>query len=121
MLRPAGIPSVDVREADRRRSADDAILVDVRERNEFLAVRADGVALMPLSTFAVRFDELPKDRPLLIICHTGNRSLAATAHLIRNGWTNVANVVGGMDAWQAAGLPTRSGPAEDGEGTLPTR
>ncbi len=121
--RPPGIPSVDVREADRRRRTDHSVeplLVDVREPDEFVAVRAPGAVLMPLSRFAMRYAELPQDRPILLICHSGSRSLAATAHLLRNGWADVANVVGGMEAWQAAGLPVRRGAVEPGEGDLPT-
>ncbi len=121
-LRPAAIPSVDVREAERRRATESglgALLVDVREPDEFVELRAEDAALVPLSTFAARFGELPRDRPLLIICHTGSRSLAATAHLLRNGWTDVTNVLGGMDAWQSAGLPIRRGPVQPGEGDLP--
>ena len=106
------IPNVDVQEADRRRRDEDAALVDVREASEYEAVRAEGAMLVPLSTFATRFEELPRDRPVLLICATGNRSLAAAAHLLRNGWTDVANVTGGTTAWQRAGLPVRSGPAE---------
>ncbi len=119
---PRAIPTVDVREADRRRREDAPapLVVDVRERNEFEAVRlTDGVALVPLSAFAERFTELPRDRPLLVMCASGSRSAAATAHLLRNGWTDVANVAGGIVGWQAAGLPVRHGPVEPGEGDLP--
>lgn len=122
------IPTIDVREADRRRregggggeTADDAspLVVDVREPNEFAAVRLDGVALVPMSTFATRFEELPRDRPLLVMCAAGSRSAAATAHLLRNGWTNVTNVAGGITEWEKAGLPVVRGPVQPGEGDL---
>ena len=61
--------------------------------------------LVPMSTFAARVGELPKDRPLLMICHLGGRSAAAAGFLIRSGRTDVVNVAGGMDAWERAGLP----------------
>ena len=120
MTRPGGIPSIHVVDAGRRQ-ADDAIIVDVREPNEFAAVRVEGSALYPLSTFAHRFSELPRDRPILVLCQSGSRSLAATAHLLRNGWPEVVNVAGGIDAWQRAGLPVRTGPVAPGEGALPER
>ena len=118
---PSAIPTVDTAEVDRRRREGDPapLVVDVREPNEFASVRLeDGVALVPLSQFAQRWQELPRDRPLLVICASGGRSAAATAHLLRNGYTDVANVAGGMTAWQRAGLPVRTGPVEPGEGDL---
>lgn len=117
---PAGIPAIDVREADRlRREASPApLVVDVREQDEFATVRLDDVVLMPLSSFAARFEELPRDRPLLIMCASGSRSAAATAHLLRNGWPDVTNVSGGIIEWQRAGLPVRRGPVQPSEGEL---
>ena len=53
--------------------------------------------------------ELPKDRPLLIMCATGVRSAAVTGYLLRSGWTDVTNVDGGIVAWQRAGLPVERG------------
>jgi len=94
------------------------LLVDVREPNEILEVRAEDVIVMPLSTFTARYSELPRDRPLLMICRSGARSGQATAFLLSNGWTDVSNVAGGMLAWLQAGLPVRRGPLADGEGDL---
>jgi rhodanese-related sulfurtransferase len=116
----APIPTIDVAEADRRRreASPAPLIVDVREPNEFAAVRLDEVVLLPMSSFAERFAELPKDRPLLLMCASGSRSAAATAHLLRNGYTDVSNVAGGITDWQRAGLPVRKGPVEQGEGDL---
>ena len=72
-----------------------------------------------MSTFPARVGELPTDRPLLVICHLGGRSAAAAGFLIRTGRTDVVNVAGGMDAWDAAGLPVRRGTPDPGEGELP--
>ena len=121
--RPAGIPTVDVVTAERLRSepgdGPTPLIVDVREIGEVVGVRAPDVVVMPLSQFAVRFRELPQDRPLFLICHSGNRSGMATGHLLANGWTEAANVAGGMIAWERAGLPVRHGPLEPDEGRLP--
>lgn len=94
------------------------LLVDVRERDEFIRVRAAGAVLYPTSSFLLRFEELPRDRPLHVVCNSGSRSAAVTAFLIRSGWTDVHNVAGGMIAWVRAGLPVRHGPLEAGEGDL---
>ena len=82
-------------------------------------VRAPGAALVPTSMFMTRVDELPADRPLLVVCHVGGRSASVAGYLIRAGRTDVVNVAGGMDAWEKAGLPVRRGPLEPGEGDLP--
>jgi rhodanese-related sulfurtransferase len=116
---PGGIPSIDVVGARDRVEDAAAIIVDVREPNEFAAVRVEGSALYPLSTFVHRFAELPRDRPLLLLCRSGSRSVAATAHLLRNGWSDAVNVTGGIDAWMRAGLPVRTGPPSPDEGALP--
>ena len=115
------VPTIDVREADRRRREGDPkpVTVDVREANEFADVRLpEDVVLLPLSQFAARFEELPRDRPLLLMCAGGTRSAAATGHLLRNGYGDVVNVAGGINDWQAAGLPVKHGPVEPGEGEL---
>ena len=114
------LPSVDVAEADRRLREDPAkpVLLDVREQNEFVEVRAPGAFLVPTSSLAARVDELPDDRPLLVVCRTGVRSAAVTGFLARSGRSDVFNVTGGMEAWEQAGLPIRRGPVEPGEGEL---
>jgi rhodanese-related sulfurtransferase len=120
MFRQPALPAVDPIEADRRlrEDADRPLLVDVREPNEFLAIRAPGAALMPTSTFLMRIGELPTDRPLLIVCRTGSRSAGVTGYLLRSGWADVTNVAGGMEAWERAGLPVRRGATEPGEGLI---
>ena len=119
-LGPA-IPSIDVAEAERRLREDPAgpILLDVREVSEFVAVRVPGAVLLPTSLFQARVGELPADRPLMVVCHTGSRSAAVTGFLMRTGRTDVVNVMGGMDAWEKAGLPVRRGIPADGEGQFP--
>jgi rhodanese-related sulfurtransferase len=115
------VSSVDVTEAartagDGAATGEEPLLVDVRERDEFARLRAPRAVLYPTSSFLLRFEELPRDRPLLVICDSGSRSAAVTAWLLRNGWTDVRNVTGGMQAWERAGLAVRRGPLEQGEG-----
>jgi len=121
MQSPNDLPTIDPLEADRRsrEDPDGPLLLDVREINEFVAVRAPGAALLPTSSFLARIGELPADRPLMIICRTGSRSAAVTAYLLRAGRGDVVNVAGGMDLWERVGLPTKRGPMEPGEGDLP--
>lgn len=123
MERPRAVEVVDVLEAARRMAeAPDGVaplLVDVREPNEFVHVRAEGAVPLPLSSFLARYRELPPDRPLLLICASGSRSFGAADYLVRNGFPNVANVQGGTVAWARAGLPVRQGPPVPREGELP--
>ncbi len=121
MSQPAPIASVDVSTAAARLQGSDEprpLLVDVRERDEFATVRIEGAVLMPLSSFADTYEGLPRDRPLLMMCAAGKRSLAAADHLARQGFSDITNVSGGIIAWHAAGLPVNSGLPEPGEGDL---
>ncbi len=121
MNRPQAVPALDPLYADirRRDPVRPALLVDIRERDEFLAVRVEACLFIPLSQLGVRLDEIPRDRPVLLICATGSRSTSATAHLLGHGWQDVASVAGGIEGWQRLGLPVRRGPLEPGEGRLP--
>ena len=103
----------------RRRPAA-PLIVDVREPDEFAAERVAGRRARCRSrSSSPRHEELPKDRPLLMICAAGSRSASATMFLLQRGWTDVRNVDGGMLAWARDGLPVRTGPPAEGEGDLP--
>ena len=82
-----------------------AILLDVREKHEWNAGHAPAARHLPLGTLPTRLTELPTDRPIITVCHTGMRSARAAAILARHGH-EVYNLRGGMRAWAGAGLPT---------------
>src|SRR3972149_4189388 len=67
------------------------LLVDVREPNGGVQLRAEGAVLLPWGSFLARYRDLPPDRPLLLICASGNRSFGAADYLLRNGFPHVAN------------------------------
>lgn len=121
MNRPQAVPALDPLYADirRRDPVRPALLVDIRERQEFLAVRVDDSLFIPMSQLGVRVDEIPKDRPVLLICASGNRSQSAASFLLQNGWSDVGSVAGGIVGWERLGLPVRRGPVEPGEGQIP--
>jgi rhodanese-related sulfurtransferase len=106
--RGSGTPGVTTDEA-RRRQAEGALVVDVRERDEWRAGHIAGASLIPLGDLGRRARELPQDRDLLIVCRSGNRSARATALLHGLGFARAVNVAGGMNAWTAAGLPVQRG------------
>jgi rhodanese-related sulfurtransferase len=117
----ATTPTVTVTEAAARLDAatdPQPLLVDVRERNEFDLMRVPGSVLLPLSTLSTTYEQLPTDRPLLLLCAMGGRSARATDFLRSNGYTDAVNVAGGITAWNQAGLAIRTGTPEAGEGDL---
>ena len=75
------------------------MLVDVREPWELEIAAVEGAISLPLGQLAGRAAELPRDRPLAIMCHHGGRSAQATAWLRNQGFDLATNVAGGIDAW----------------------
>jgi rhodanese-related sulfurtransferase len=98
-----GTPEIDVDEFDRRFSAGEVNVLDVREEWEFRRARVPGVLHVPLGQLPSRIGELPKDKPLMIICEHGNRSLVATHFLLVKGFPGTASVEGGTVAWIRSG------------------
>lgn len=82
----------------------DAVLLDVREADEWAAGRAAGAVHLPMTELAGRLDEVPDGDPIYVICRSGGRSARVTAYLNAQGWDSV-NVIGGMGSWASAGLP----------------
>jgi rhodanese-related sulfurtransferase len=96
------IPEISVAEAHARLGAPNPPrLIDVREADEFMIARIPGAELLPLSQWPALAAEKLTDpgQPLLLQCHHGGRSARATEFLLRNGFTDVTNVAGGIDAW----------------------
>lgn len=82
---------------------DDAVLVDVRETNEWVAGHAPNAIHIPLGELPSRLDELPDaDSSVAVVCRMGGRSARAVEWLVQQGF-DVVNVEGGMVEWQRAG------------------
>ena len=99
---PAGqseIPTTTVSDV-----ADDAVLLDVREQDEWDAGHAPGAIHIPLGDLPSRLGEVPDtdDGMVAVVCRSGGRSARAVAWLTQQGY-DVANLAGGMKAWAAAG------------------
>ena len=75
------------------------VLVDVREPWEFHLCRIEGSVLIPLGELPRRADELPRERSLVMVCHTGRRSQNAAMFLAQSGFTDVQNLKGGVEGW----------------------
>jgi hydroxyacylglutathione hydrolase len=82
-----------------------AAVLDVRGRSEWEAGHLPDAPNIPVGYLSDRLSELPTDRPLIVYCQGGTRSAIAASVLQARGLTNVVNLVGGITAWQQAGLP----------------
>jgi rhodanese-related sulfurtransferase len=81
-----------------------ALLLDVREDDEWQAGHAPQAEHLPMSRIRRDYESLPTDRQIVCVCHVGARSAVIAAALREAGWDAV-NLTGGMDAWERAGLP----------------
>jgi len=86
-----------------------ALLVDVREKDEVaeLAYDVPNIINIPLSEFEERFNEIPKDKEVVMVCRSGGRSLRAAGFLVNHGYTTVVNMEHGMIRWATKGFPTK--------------
>ena len=80
-------------------------VLDVRTESEWEAGHIEGARHLHGGVLKDRFPEVPKDRPVAVVCGSGYRGSIASSFLKSNGYAEVSNVLGGMSAWKAAGLP----------------
>jgi rhodanese-related sulfurtransferase len=97
------LPEVSAEEASDL-VTEGALLLDVREPDEWQAGHAPDAMFVPIGQIESRLDELPRDRQILAICRVGNRSAAVVAALNTLGFDAI-NVAGGMRAWASDDLP----------------
>ena len=96
------VPEISVAELQARLATPNPPrLIDVRETDEFEVARIPGAELLPLSQWPALAAEKLTDpaQPLILHCHHGGRSGRAAEFLLRNGFTDVTNLAGGIDAW----------------------
>lgn len=89
----------------QKRYTTDQVL-DVREDFEVAESMIPGAIHIPMGQLGSRLGDLDKDRPIIVVCRSGNRSAAVADALTQAGYT-ADTMTGGMTAWQRAGLPTR--------------
>lgn len=92
---------IGIDEAAERLAGGRVRLVDCREEEEFAICRIDGAELIPLSVFGYEATSKlgDRDQEIIIYCHHGMRSLTAARYLAERGYSNVASMAGGIDAW----------------------
>ena len=89
---------------------DDLTLLDVRSVEELAGPdgRVSGSLSIPLPELDARLEELPRDKPVVVLCHSGSRSSLATQLLLKAGRPLVANLRGGLSRWSAEGYPVET-------------
>lgn len=104
--RVSGISEVNTMEATRLMN-EEALLLDVRDDNEWATGRLPNARHIRLAELSNRLSELEKykDKPIVVYCRSGHRSARACALLKKSGFANPNNLVGGIMAWQQANLP----------------
>ena len=110
----AGVTKPEDSDIAVSRLPDDAVLLDVREDDEWAAGHAPTAVHIPMTTLADRLDEIPDGEPVYVLCRNGGRSARVAQYLNGNGWDAV-NVDGGMMVWQALGRPLVSETSEQPE------
>lgn len=113
MFRPPqlDVPAVTVQEAAAM-VEEGALLIDIRELDEWQMLRIPGAEFKPLSEIQDWFEALPRDVDIILQCRSGKRSAQATnALLTQAGFDRVFNLTGGLIAWHSANLPVDRGPA----------
>jgi rhodanese-related sulfurtransferase len=98
-------------EVHRRRS--ELEILDVRESYEWEADRLDGARHLPMRAVPSHLNELPRDRTIVVVCRSGNRSGMVAEFLRANGYS-AENLDGGLAAWIAAGLPITTSDGHSG-------
>jgi rhodanese-related sulfurtransferase len=90
-----------------------ALLLDVREANEFTGGKLPGAVHIPLSQLKDRTAELAKmnSRPVIVYCGLGRRARSASAVLASAGFASIYMLSGGLKAWKDAGLPLEAATA----------
>jgi rhodanese-related sulfurtransferase len=104
----ADVPAVSPQQAAQMQSEKKAVIIDVREKDEWNAGHIAGAIHIPLSEISNRVAELTKyqNQPVIMQCRSGARSAKAADILAKSGFTNVHNMDGGLNAWQKADLKT---------------
>jgi rhodanese-related sulfurtransferase len=96
-------PNLSIDEVVEVISQNSAVVIDVRESDEFSSGHIPGAVLIPLGELADRSDEIPTDVPVILVCRSGNRSSQAYHYLAQQGFENIHNMLGGMLEWIDAG------------------
>jgi rhodanese-related sulfurtransferase len=107
MFNGTGGNNISVNEATLLINRQDALVVDVRETAEWSAGHIPNARHIALGHLAKHLSEIDKykDKPVIVVCASGNRSSSGCGVLKKAGFQQVFNLAGGISAWNDAGLP----------------
>jgi rhodanese-related sulfurtransferase len=97
-------PEISVAEAYAKYQ-NGAFVLDVRTNEEWNEFHAPNTTLIPLDQLATRVNEVPRDREIVVVCRSGNRSQQGRDILLNAGFENVTSMTGGLNEWRGAGYP----------------
>ena len=107
---PAGMPKeISTADAVKLRN-EGAFILDVRQPEEWNDYHVPGSTLIPLGELESRVKELPRDKQIVVVCRSGNRSQTGRDILLKAGFAQATSLAGGLSQWKAAGYPTVTGP-----------
>ncbi len=101
---------ISVDEAYQMYQQDGVYFLDVRTVEEWNEYHAPNATLIPLDQLAARVDEVPKDKQIVVVCRSGNRSQSGRDILLQAGFTDVTSMAGGLSTWRDKGYPVTAGP-----------
>lgn len=103
--RSPGLPTVISVSQAHQAYQDGALILDVRTPEEWDTLHIPETTLIPLDQLPDRYEELPKNEQIVVICRSGNRSQVGRDILLEAGFKKVTSVNGGVNAWATAGYP----------------
>ncbi|MGE5547879.1 MAG: rhodanese-like domain-containing protein [Solirubrobacterales bacterium] len=101
-----GLIELDAETVNAMLASGEAVLVDVREEEEYAVERIPGSLLVPMSDFEVATWPIFAGKTVIISCLGGVRSAAVARKLLQSGHAWATHLKGGLNAWKDAGLPT---------------
>jgi len=102
---------VNVDQAYQMYQQSNTFVVDVRTQEEWDEYHAPNTTLIPLDELPNRLSEIPKDKEILVVCRSGNRSQQGRDILLQAGF-NATSMAGGLKEWYAKGFPVEGKPAQ---------
>lgn len=104
----ASLTLIEAGELAQRQAQNGLLILDVRGKSEYDDFHIPGVRNIPYGLLYRHLDELPRGELIITQCASGTRSQIAASYLRKQGFTNVTNLMGGIDAWKKAGLPVEN-------------
>lgn len=94
------IPQIQIHEAKKKLDEKNSLFVDIRDPGSYRQAHIPGAIHLSDGNIQEFLQNTAKDRSVVVYCYHGNSSMGATGYLLENGFTNVASMMGGFEAWR---------------------